>query len=70
MRKEHIMHKNKKYIPCEECDCEDCKTGKYRNGSWYCPLLKKQVCEVCCHYDIQGEEDCSKIKCKHKVSLI
>jgi len=59
---------NKKYKPCEECGCQDCKTEVWRNGSWHCPLLKKQVCGICC-YDIQAEEDCTKTKCKHKRTL-
>ena len=64
------MLKNK-YIPCEVCKCEDCKTGKHRNGSWYCPVLKQQICEVCCYYDMDsiGEKKtrilCKEIKCPH-----
>lgn len=61
--------KNKKYIPCEVCYCDDCRTGLHRLGSWYCPVLKKQICEICCYYDMDaiGERQtrihCKEIKC-------
>ena len=70
MRKGRIMHKNK-YIPCEVCNCEDCKKGIHRSGSWFCPALKKQICEVCCYYDMDAIEYknvrklCKKLKCQH-----
>ena len=44
----------KKYKPCEVCDCEDCKKGTYRHGSWLCPVLNMQICEVCCCYDMDA----------------
>jgi hypothetical protein len=59
---------NKKYIPCEVCKCGECQVGKYRSGSWYCPLLKRQICEVCCYYDTQSEMAgvvCENLHCQH-----
>jgi hypothetical protein len=61
----------KKYKACEICNCEDCKIGTYRNGSWYCPALSKQICDICCYYDMDGieyiniRELCKKLKCQH-----
>jgi hypothetical protein len=61
----------KKYKPCEVCRCEECQTGEYREGSWFCPIQQKQICEVCCHFDSkdEGGEDlsikCKSLKCKH-----
>ena len=64
--------KKKKYKPCEVCECGDCRTGKYREeGSWMCPVLKKQICSVCCYFDMDSVENtetrkqCKKIKCEH-----
>ena len=65
------MRKNKKYIACQVCDCDDCKFGTHRKGSWFCPVLKKQICDVCCYYDMDAIENCGirkkckKIKCKY-----
>jgi hypothetical protein len=55
------------YIPCEVCKCEDCYKGTHRSGSWYCPVLEKQICDVCCHYDTKSELglDCLFILCEH-----
>jgi len=61
----------KKYKACEFCECGDCKDGSYRSGSWYCPALKKQICEICCYFDMEAIEYikvrklCKKLKCKH-----
>lgn len=60
----------KKYIPCEVCLCIDCREGSYRDGSWFCPVLRKQICEVCCYYDSKDptweiEKKCQSIRCKH-----
>jgi hypothetical protein len=59
------------YKACEVCSCQDCKSGKYRNGSWLCPVLRKQICEVCCKYDVgdnSGESfrmKCTSLKCEY-----
>ena len=61
----------KNYKSCELCDCGDCKEGTYREGSWFCPVLQKQICDVCCYYDMDAIEykdiriKCKSIRCKH-----
>ena len=60
--------KNKIY-PCELCDCYD------HDNYWMCPVLKKQICDVCCLYDVDAGDVkfkgkqmrywCKKEKCKH-----
>jgi hypothetical protein len=61
----------KNYKSCEVCNCVDCKKGTYRIGSWYCSVLKKQICDICCYYDkvdIKGQDltlKCKSLKCKH-----
>jgi hypothetical protein len=61
----------KTYIACEICDCGDCKTGTNRKGSWFCPVLKKQICDVCCFYDMDAMEykqvrlKCKSLRCSH-----
>ena len=59
----------KKYKPCKVCPCGDCKDGTYRIGTWYCPIYKLQICDICCHYDMQDHAQCKKIKCKHWIEL-
>jgi len=55
----------KKYKSCEVCDCEDCKKGTYRDESWFCPVLKKIICDVCCYYDSKDLKGIDlSIKCK------
>jgi len=61
----------KNYKSCEFCNCEDCKTGKYRQDSWFCPVLKIQICDICCCYDMDSIEysnirkACKKMKCEN-----
>lgn len=59
------------YNFCEVCDCDDCKKGTYRYGSWHCPVLNKQICDVCCYYDTDAIEynnirkQCKEINCEY-----
>jgi len=59
------------YKACQVCDCEDCTKGTNRDASWYCPVFKKQICDVCCIYDLQDavyaeiRAKCRKAKCIH-----
>jgi hypothetical protein len=61
------------YKSCEVCNCGDCKNGNYRLYSWFCPVLRKQICDVCCYYDIDdydGESirmKCKSLKCEYYV---
>jgi len=65
----------KKYIPCQICKCKDCLKGTYRINSWFCPILKKQICDICCHFDMDAIEykkirkQCIKTNCKHYAEL-
>ena len=64
-----------KYIPCGICNCDDCKKGTYREGSWFCPAWNKQICEVCCYYDMDSIEykdirdKCKSLKCNYYPSI-
>lgn len=55
----------KKYKPCEVCKCGDCEIGAYREGSWWCPFFKKQICSICCQYDMTAREKCKSLRCEH-----
>ena len=59
----------KKYKPCEVCDCEDCKIGRYGRESWYCPILEKQICNICCVYDTDEtmRNECKRLNCPYFV---
>jgi hypothetical protein len=69
--------KNKKYKACAVCTCVDCRDGANGRKSWMCPVLKEQICDVCCHYDadacdikfkdVQMRYWCTKVKCRHLV---
>ena len=68
----------RKYKSCEICSCDECKSGRYRHGSWLCPVLRKRICSTCCRFDADAEyvkfngrvyynfrSKCKKIKCVH-----
>jgi len=61
----------KVYTACEVCDCDDCKKGTNRSSSWHCQAFNKQICDVCCTYDLQDavyaeiRSKCRKVKCVH-----
>lgn len=57
----------KKYKSCKVCNCENCREGLYRIDSWYCPLYKKQICDICCFEDNQyiNKLKCMSLKCKY-----
>ena len=65
------LNKMKNYKPCEICECGDCRDGSYRNDSWFCPVLQKQICDVCCYYDMRDPYfgdiamKCKSMRCKH-----
>ena len=69
-----INMKKEKYKPCEVCTCEDCRDGHDGRRSWHCPVLKKQICDICCVYDADAADIkykgkqmrvwCKKEKCK------
>ena len=62
---------NKMYKSCEVCNCGDCRTGNYRDGSWFCPALQKQICDICCWYDSKDVEGidlstkCKSLRCNY-----
>jgi len=58
----------KKKGKCEVCPC-GCQQA---DEVWYCPLFGKKICDVCCYYDMDGDDYmgikdprrlCVKLKC-------
>lgn len=65
MQKE-INKINREYKTCKVCNCSDCKIGTFDRESWYCPILKKQTCDICCLDTIlELKLKCQSIKCIH-----
>lgn len=41
---------------CVLCSCNGKPQweGDRSEQNWHCPLLNKNICEICCHYEVRG----------------